>query len=388
MLTNGQNYAVIGAMWGDEGKGRTVDYICSQLSNPLVVRYNGGPQAGHTVTLNGKRHIFSHFGSGTLRGARTYWSSYCLFDPNAFLKERQALIENFFIVPQFNADPRCLIITPWDVALSRLKTYSGNSSGSCGMGVFETLKRNRNPELSLNLYMFYEFGSEQLEDIVWAIYQNYLEAISSVSSGLLEKDPCFKVLKEKNVVKVFIEKTRRAISCFDFSIDPATTKESIVFEGAQGLALDEHFGNFPYVTPSRTGSCNVTNLCREWDKDLEMTYYVTRPYLTRHGKDPNFKSASWEVMAEYFDIKDPTNVYNPFQEDLKVGAMDFNLLRDYWRADSYARKSPCGFVLSCKDQIRDMNKVPSLGSWDIFPSDFSSFRTMFPERLVLSFENP
>ena len=73
--------AVIGAQFGDEGKGLVVDYLCSQVENPLVVRFSGGAQAGHTVWHKDKTHIFSHFGSGSLRGASTYWSSTCLTDP-------------------------------------------------------------------------------------------------------------------------------------------------------------------------------------------------------------------------------------------------------------------------------------------------------------------
>lgn len=388
MLTNGQNYAVIGAMWGDEGKGRTVSHICSQLVDPLVVRYNGGPQAGHTVTLNGKRHIFSHFGSGTLHGAKTYWSQYCLFDPNAFLKEREALINNFGITPQFNADSRCLVITPWDVALSRLKTYSGSSSGSCGMGVFETLKRNRNPELSLDIHKCRELGHERLEDCVWGIYQNYLETMSPIGRNIRNIDPCFDVLKNKDVVKAFINRMYDALSCFDLKINPATAKESIVFEGAQGLALDEHFGNFPYVTPSRTGSCNITNLCREWDKKLEMTYYVTRPYFTRHGKDPNFESVDPSVMAQYFNIQDFTNIYNPFQENLKFGFMNFEQLTHYWQADKYYRNSPCSFVLSCKDQILNKKNIPWIYQGYDGLVNFEEFISLFPREVAFDFESP
>ena len=79
------NVSVIGSQYGDEGKGRTVDFVCSNLAGKtLVVRYNGGAQAGHTVVLNNKRHIFSQFGSGTLRGCDTYFAEECLFDPLAF----------------------------------------------------------------------------------------------------------------------------------------------------------------------------------------------------------------------------------------------------------------------------------------------------------------
>ena len=66
---------VIGLGFGDEGKGITTSYLCKKLEGTkIVVRFNGGHQAGHTVVFNGKRHIFSSWGSGTLQGIPTYWS--------------------------------------------------------------------------------------------------------------------------------------------------------------------------------------------------------------------------------------------------------------------------------------------------------------------------
>ena len=84
-------YAVIGLGFGDEGKGLTVNHLANKLDNPLVIRYSGGQQAGHTVIKDGYKHTFSNFGSGTLSGAPTYWSKYCSFDPVGFAKEYNKL---------------------------------------------------------------------------------------------------------------------------------------------------------------------------------------------------------------------------------------------------------------------------------------------------------
>lgn len=85
--------AVIGLGFGDEGKGITTDYLCSKTKNPLVVRFCGGSQVGHTVVHNGIRHVFSSFGSGTLRGVPTYWSHKCALDPIGMLNELDVLKE-------------------------------------------------------------------------------------------------------------------------------------------------------------------------------------------------------------------------------------------------------------------------------------------------------
>lgn len=78
----GSAIAVIGAGFGDEGKGLMTDYCCQRPKYTTVVRFNGGAQAGHTVvTPDGRRHVFSHFGSGTLRGAATFLSRFFICNP-------------------------------------------------------------------------------------------------------------------------------------------------------------------------------------------------------------------------------------------------------------------------------------------------------------------
>src|SRR5262245_5537631 len=87
-------HAVIGAGYGDEGKGVLVDALASTRSGPtVVVRSNGGAQAGHTVTLpDGRRHVFHHFGAGALAGAATHLSRFFVHHPMLFASEREALI--------------------------------------------------------------------------------------------------------------------------------------------------------------------------------------------------------------------------------------------------------------------------------------------------------
>ena len=75
------NSIVIGAGFGDEGKGNMVNYLCKNSEKPLVIRFNGGHQMGHMCVVNEMRHIFSNFGSGSLVGAPTYISEYCTVDP-------------------------------------------------------------------------------------------------------------------------------------------------------------------------------------------------------------------------------------------------------------------------------------------------------------------
>src|SRR5574343_932195 len=104
--------ACIGLGFGDEGKGITVDYLASQSPDSLVVRYSGGQQAGHTVCLNGIRHVFSNFGSGSLRGLPTYWSEHCTVDPVGIMNELNILTEQG-INPILYIDGNAPVTTPY-----------------------------------------------------------------------------------------------------------------------------------------------------------------------------------------------------------------------------------------------------------------------------------
>ena len=98
-------FAVKGSSWGELWQRINYDFLCRQVENPLVIRYNGGCQAGHTVVSpEGIRHIFSHFGSGTLAGASTYLSKYFIVNPILFNREYDVLIKKG-IVPRVYVSP-------------------------------------------------------------------------------------------------------------------------------------------------------------------------------------------------------------------------------------------------------------------------------------------
>src|SRR6266566_4843827 len=97
-----------------------VDYLTSRLGgNKVVVRFNGGAQAGHTVIANGKRHVFSHFGSGTLAGADTFFAKHFVCNPILYWKELRQLYD-LGIKPTVVIDPRCYITTPYDMLINQL----------------------------------------------------------------------------------------------------------------------------------------------------------------------------------------------------------------------------------------------------------------------------
>lgn len=139
---------VIGANFGDEGKGLMTDYFCRQAAlkgeNCLVILHNGGAQRGHTVVTPGrKRHVFRHFGSGTFTGADTYLSEDFILNPMVFRREWEEL-EEIGINTKVYVNPKCIITTPFDMILNQIieEYRKGDRHGSCGMGIHETIIRD------------------------------------------------------------------------------------------------------------------------------------------------------------------------------------------------------------------------------------------------------
>lgn len=356
------NSAVIGALYGDEGKGRTVDYLVSKAKNPLVVRFNGGPQAGHTVIdKSGERHVFSHFGAGSLRGAPTYWAENCLFNPVTFLKEKISLKEKFNVESIFYLDGNCKVITLYDIAANRIMSTI-NNLGTCGMGINECIRRSENISLNLRVADFQD--NADATRILDRIRFDFINKFYNSNNELKYQEFLPDDLKEFVKSAVSYSSHFGFISYMNSVLDnevvnmPQDHLQSydLIFEGAQGLMLDEYFGNFPHVTPSRTGSHNITALCRKWGVTVDATYYITRCYMTRHGTDINFVHKD---ISNYVDVQDPTNKPNDWQGTLKTDVLDLRLLRYTIDADKpyVQNKNNRYMVLTCTDQLKDVDRV-------------------------------
>jgi len=136
-------HIVLGTQYGDEGKGRTVDYLCSTLKNPLVVRFCGGQQVGHTVIRNGIKHIHSNFGSGSLLDIPTYYSEFTTIYPLTIEREEK-ILKAKGLNPKIILHPLTMLTTPFDVHANRLDSID-LENGTCGLGIGKTMKRNESP---------------------------------------------------------------------------------------------------------------------------------------------------------------------------------------------------------------------------------------------------
>lgn len=263
--------AVIGANFGDEGKGLITSYLCRQGAG-VVIRFNGGAQAGHTVVHeNGLRHVFHHFGSGTLEGVPTYLSQHFIVNPIAYFHEKDELSSKGLSAAVF-AHPDCIVTTFADMMINQeLEISRGKSRhGSVGLGINETVERSGIPELRVTM----------------ADLWNNAKSLEHKLSEICDKYARFRIgrpiEKPDNMICAFIE----ACGAFAEDVSPAGMGDckDPVFEGAQGLLLDQDNKEFfPHVTRSHTGIRNVRSLCAQVGiADID-AYYVSRTYLTRHG---------------------------------------------------------------------------------------------------------
>lgn len=307
--------AVIGANFGDEGKGLVVDWLCRTGGTGVVVRYNGGAQAGHTVVSELGRHICQHVGAGTLAGVPTFLSEFFVCNPIAFFRELKTL-EALGITPLVYVDPKCLITTFADMMINQIleEARGDDRHGSCGLGFNETIERSKAlPHLKITMADLW--NGINLESILEEICGKYAE---------------FRTGGQKIEVANGIETFIKACEAFANYVRPAGIGQikDPIFEGAQGLLLDQDNKEFyPHVTRSSTGMKNVRHLCDKAGITEIEPYYVSRTYLTRHGAG----SLPGEDASMCFH--DNTNLMNPHQGRLRFAPLDYGVMLDRCWAD-------------------------------------------------------
>ena len=351
--------AIVGAAFGDEGKGLTTDYVVNEylsqgLTNGVVIRFNGGAQAGHTVvTPEGKSHIFHHFGSGTFLDVPTYLSRYFVCNPIIFLQEHAELSAMGFY-PTVYLDSRCVMTTPYDMMVNSIKEiFRGKARhGSCGLGFGETIgrKETENSDLNLTYRDLYACTATELIAKLTNIREYYRDFLLGIASKSTSKtiDEMISQYFTRSIFNRFLE------DCSNFHelvLDkhPEDHLDFAVFEGAQGLMLDMDHPNFPYVTRSNTGVTNVLRLCKDMDMPLDEVIYVSRTYVTRHGAGP----LPNEGMIDTTNLPDLTNVKNMYQGKLRYAPFDEATLNANIAHDSFnlGADTLVSRMLTCCDQM-------------------------------------
>lgn len=373
---------VLGLGYGDEGKGLSTDYLCRQADWPLVIRFSGGHQAGHTVvTAEGQRHVFSSLGAGSLAGAATYWSRYCAFAPENFWKEYQALqMTTAGNMPKIYVDALAQVTTPYDVYHNRASEKI-NAHGSCGMGFGATMERNELTPYRLYVRdLYYPVVLEQKLAAIGEYYRRKVhdpmlvmdlqEVVAGFKEAAQQILPLIEVVEEK----VFLEKR-----IYQLGFD------ALIFEGSQGILLDRDFGFFPNVTRAYTTSRNAMELIQNYHLPLPEIFYITRAYQTRHGK--GFLSNEG-LKLNYTPNPRETNVYNEWQGQQRVAPLDVDLLNYALDSDrNFSGTAPKNLVITCLDQLKGALEATVDGKLRTFdkPEAMLSLLKLKPGHLLLSY---
>jgi adenylosuccinate synthase len=302
---------VVDLGYGDAGKGTIVDWLCASRPVHAVVRFNGGAQAAHTVVLrDGRRHTFAQFGAGTLRpDVRTHLSRHLVVDPLALVTEADHLaalgVRDAFA--RLTVDGAALLATPYHRAANRAREIARGAGrhGSCGAGVGEAMA----------YALSHPTEAPRVDDChAPAVLRAKLDVLRerlAADVGPLAAPPV------ADCVAAFTAFAAR-VSIVDGEYTGRLLRAgTVVFEGAQGVLLDEWHGFHPYTTWSTTTFANAEELLAEAGLAGAATRLgVLRVVTTRHGPGPLVTEDPTLPLA------DPNNPTNPWQGRFRFGHFD------------------------------------------------------------------
>lgn len=308
------------------------DYFCNQAKshkeNCLVVCSNGGSQRGHTVsTPEGIRHVFHHFGSGSLVGADTYLSKDYILNPIIF-REEWFELNKIGVVPKVFVNRECIFTTPFDMIINQIVEESRGDKrhGSCGMGIWETIVRNEKTRHVISQYS--TLTADKINVFLRSIRENYLlDRLKQYDINEIPEE-WKDIISSDILIENYIADFMFMISHITFSDDFILKNYmNIVFENGQGLLLDQNIKGYgEHTTPSNTGLKNPKKIIESVfgeNANVEVCY-VTRTYLTRHGAGRFDTECSVEEINQ--DIIDYTNIYNPHQGSIRYGKINIGEL--------------------------------------------------------------
>jgi len=313
-VNRGKSAIVVGAQWGDEGKGKIVDVLSERFT--VVARYAGGHNAGHTVTIHGKKYILQLIPCGILRpGSRAVIGNGVVLDPFALMKEvntlRQAGIQvdgNLFV------SNRAQVILPYH---RMIELASENAPGRVKIG---TTSRGIGPAYEDKMGRRGLRVADLLDlELMKTHVENACREKNTIVHALYNSEPLDAEQIYREYAKV-AEEVRPFVTDTALLLNTAMRNgESIMFEGAQGTMLDIDHGTYPFVTSSSAtsgGACIGTGVP---PTAISTVIGVTKAYCTRVGEGPF-----------------PSELHGPEGEDLRKRGNEFGAVT--------GRPRRCGWI--------------------------------------------
>jgi adenylosuccinate synthase len=280
-LKKGKTAVIVGAQWGDEGKGKIVDVLSENFS--IVARYAGGHNAGHTVIINGKKFILQLVPCGVLRAkCRSVIGNGVVLDPVAFLKEVATLRESGVKVDgSLFVSNRAHVILPYH---RMIELASENAPGRVKIG---TTSRGIGPAYEDKMGRRGLRVADLLDLKLLKIHiENACREKNMIAHALFNSEPL-------DPDKMYQEYADASAKIAPFVCDTAallnqalTEGESIVFEGAQGTMLDIDHGTYPFVTSSSATAGGAATGTGVAPTAIDTVIGVTKAYCTRVGSGP------------------------------------------------------------------------------------------------------
>ena len=281
-MNKNKNVVVVGAQWGDEGKGRIIDLLSEKFD--IVSRFQGGSNAGHTIIIKNKKIILHHIPSGVLRNGKiSVIGNGAVIDPDIIVDEIKALRKKGYKVTGKNLKISELahLILPFHklIDIGRETIKGKNAIGTTGRGIGPCYE----DKISRQGIRFVDLSNKKIlkdklkitlkekNKILSLVFNQKKISINTLVDDLMKR---YKFLKE------FIVNTEHFLN------KSAVQGKSILFEGAQGVMLDIDFGTYPFVTSSSTISSNASSGTGVPFKKFGKSIGVSKAYATRVGYGP------------------------------------------------------------------------------------------------------
>ncbi|MGA2371913.1 MAG: adenylosuccinate synthase [Candidatus Korobacteraceae bacterium] len=291
-MKTGKTAVVVGAQWGDEGKGKIVDVLSERFK--VVARYSGGHNAGHTVTIHGKKFILQLIPCGVLReGCRGVIGNGVVLDPFAFMKEVDALRATGVKVDgNLFVSNRAHVILPYH---RLIELAAENAPGRVKIG---TTSRGIGPTYEDKMARSGLRVQDLLDkNLLQRHIENACREKNTIAHALFNSEPL-------DPDKMFADYSEIADRVAPFVADTAlllnraiANGEAVMFEGAQGTMLDIDHGTYPFVTSSSATSGGAATGTGVPPTSINTVIGVTKAYCTRVGEGP-FPTESKDAIGE------------------------------------------------------------------------------------------
>ena len=292
-----KNVVVVGAQWGDEGKGKVVDWLTEQVDG--VVRFNGGHNAGHTLVINGKKTVLRLIPSGVMHPTMTcYLGNGVVVSPHAFLGELQQLRDaGCEAEHRMRVSGNAALVMPYHVALDHAREAAAGSKkiGTTGRGIgptYEDKVARRGVRVAdlLDEKRFTERVTDAM-DLHNFVLTKHLGAqaldVNEVIDGTL----------------AYADRIRPMITDVSYTLNKLMAEgKRFLFEGAQGSMLDIDHGTYPYVTSSNVVAGAVCSGAGVGARHVDYVLGITKAYCTRVGEGP-FPTELNDEVGQYMRDK-------------------------------------------------------------------------------------